>query len=241
MLSSSSLVFYASGAPVLSVTLAWDPSPSAGVSGYRVYQGTSSGNYTTMAEVGSATSISISALLEGTSYYFAITAYDAQGEESAFSNEVFFTPTAASASVMTSLQLSANPGGGMMLTLTGPPGRTQDLLASSDLQTWTVISVVSLGTDGQFNFVDPEAANYPARFYRLRETQPSVQLRRSAAGQVVLSVTGQNTRTYDVLATPDLADWKIIGAVTLDASGTSDFVDGEAANYPTRFYRTQER
>jgi len=128
----------------------------------------------------------------------------------------------------------------MLVTATGPPNRTYDLLASSDLQSWTVISVVSLDASGQFAFTDPDAANYPARFYRVRETQPSVQLQLTAAGQAVVAVNGQNGVTYDVQASSDLASWTVIGTVTLDASGTYSFVDVNAANYPVRFYRTEQ-
>lgn len=223
------------------VTLAWNPSPSGGVSGYRVYLGVSSGDYADSTDVGNTTSITIPDLAAGVSYFFAITAYDQDGQESGFSNEVVFTPTVASAPVLASLQLGANPAGGMLLTVTGPAGRTYDLLASTDLQEWVVIGVASLGTGGDLNFVDPEAANYPSRFYRLRETQPSVQLRLTPDGLMVVSVTGQNGRTYDVQASVDLADWAVIGTVAVGASGAADFVDADAANYPTRFYRTQER
>lgn len=223
------------------VALAWNPSSTADVSGYRVYLGGSSGVYTNVLDAGNATIITLSDLMAGASYFFAITAYDAGGNESDFSNELVVTPAVATHPEIATLKLRTAAAGGMMLTVTGPAGRTYDLLASSDLQDWVVISVVSLNAGGQFDFTDPDAANHPARFYRARETQPSVQLRLAPDSHAIVSVTGQNGRMYDVQASSDLADWTVIGAVTLGESGGLDFVDADAANYPARFYRTRER
>ena len=225
-------------AHALSVTLAWNPSPSGGVSGYYVHAGTSSGFYTNVTDVGNAASMIAPDLTAGVAYYFAITAYDADGNESGFSNELIYTPSVVPVREPATLQLKTTPAGGMRLTLTGPGNRTYDVLASSDLQQWTVIRVLSADNSGRFEFVDPDAANFPARFYRARETQPSVQLRLTPAGQVLLSVIGQNGYTYDVQASSDLATWTILGTVFLDESGAADFVDADAANYPARFYRT---
>ncbi|MBW6509641.1 MAG: hypothetical protein K0A94_08885 [Desulfuromonadales bacterium] len=77
-----------------SVTLAWDPSPSA-VSGYKVYYRVGSDNLsrtgevgTIVVDVGNVLTYSLSALDEAEDYYFAVTAYDASGQESDFSNHV---------------------------------------------------------------------------------------------------------------------------------------------------------
>jgi len=84
------------GATLKSATVAWnqsttnsDGSPLLDLAGYRVYYGTSSGDYTTTVEISdpSATSTVIDNLPVNTTYYFALTAYDNFGNESAFSNE----------------------------------------------------------------------------------------------------------------------------------------------------------
>jgi hypothetical protein len=67
--------------------LAWNASTSANVAGYKLYYGTSSGNYTNNIKVGMVTSYTVSGLAPRT-YYFAVTAYDASGNESGYSNEV---------------------------------------------------------------------------------------------------------------------------------------------------------
>ena len=55
--------------------------------GYRVYWGTSTRTYGTSAQAGASTSYTIGSLQPGRTYYFAVTAYDATGLESAFSAE----------------------------------------------------------------------------------------------------------------------------------------------------------
>jgi hypothetical protein len=71
-----------------SVSLAWNPSPSPTVAGYDVFYGLASGNYTSINNAGTNTSLTVSGMTPGDTYYFAVLAYDAYEEESAFSNEV---------------------------------------------------------------------------------------------------------------------------------------------------------
>lgn len=77
------------GAPsqAASVLLRWDES-TTDADGYKVYYGLSSEYYDVVLDVGNALSVAISGLVDGLTYYFAVTAYDTSGHESAFSNEV---------------------------------------------------------------------------------------------------------------------------------------------------------
>ncbi len=75
------------------ISLSWDaPSTNSNGStlsdllGYKVYYGNSSGDYTKMLVVENASFCEISFLSPGT-WYFSVTAYDSQGNESDFSNE----------------------------------------------------------------------------------------------------------------------------------------------------------
>jgi len=79
--------------PDNSVTLVWDNpdgnsdgSDLNDLAGYKIYYGTSSGNYTQSIDVGNITSAAISNLSSGT-WCFATTAYDTSGNESDYSNE----------------------------------------------------------------------------------------------------------------------------------------------------------
>src|SRR6266508_1971000 len=69
------------------VRLAWDPNPETTLSGYKLYFGTASRDYATVINVSKSTTYTVTGLVSGT-YYFAVTAYDIQGNESGFSNEV---------------------------------------------------------------------------------------------------------------------------------------------------------
>ena len=72
-----------------SVTLAWDASPGTNViANYKIYYGVASGTYTNTASAGTNTTLSISNLVEGKTYYFAATAVDTYGLESDYSTEV---------------------------------------------------------------------------------------------------------------------------------------------------------
>lgn len=68
-------------------SLSWNPSASSGVTGYRLHYGTASRNYSTHLDVGSKFSASVPNLAAGSTYYFAVTAYNSAGE-SGYSNEV---------------------------------------------------------------------------------------------------------------------------------------------------------
>jgi hypothetical protein len=77
-----------------SINLAWAPSADTNIASYNVYYGVASGTYTNMLSAGNATNATISGLTDGVTYYFAATALDASGLESAYSNEVSNTPAA---------------------------------------------------------------------------------------------------------------------------------------------------
>ncbi len=75
--------------------LSWDPpvtnedgTPLTDLMGYKLYYGTSSGVYGTNPDIVDGITYKLSNLEDGIVYYFAVTAYDASGNESNFSNEV---------------------------------------------------------------------------------------------------------------------------------------------------------
>lgn len=85
--------------PVGAVKLAWDPSPDPSVSGYNLYYGAGSRQYTNLLSAGNLTSLSVSNLARGQIYFFAVTAVDAAGLESDFSPEVSYYVYAKPAAV----------------------------------------------------------------------------------------------------------------------------------------------
>jgi hypothetical protein len=88
---------YASG-----VRISWVENSESDVAGYRVYYGTTSHNYQRWVDAGPFTSVEIDDLSSGYIYFFAVTAYNNSGNESAYSREIQATiPT-----------ISKNDGGG---------------------------------------------------------------------------------------------------------------------------------
>lgn len=73
------------------VIMEWDPNSEATLAGYKAYYGTQSRNYTVSRDVGNQTSYVITGLTAGTKYFFAVTAYDVDGYESDYSEEVVCT------------------------------------------------------------------------------------------------------------------------------------------------------
>jgi hypothetical protein len=68
---------------------------------------------------------------------------------------------------------------------------------------------------------------------------PGVELRVTPTRQFILTVTGTIGHTYNVQASQNLSTWRVIGTVTVGASGSSNFTDTNAANLSKRFYRIQ--
>jgi hypothetical protein len=69
-------------------SLTWSPDTSTNLAGYKVYVGTSSGVYSSAVNVGNVTTYAVTNLGIGTTYYFAVSAFNSSGIESGFSNEV---------------------------------------------------------------------------------------------------------------------------------------------------------
>ncbi len=82
--------------------ISWDPpttnadgSTLTDLAGYKLYYGTSTGNYSTVITVGNVTTYTVLGLNDNITYYFATTAYDFSGNESTFSNKVSQTISAS--------------------------------------------------------------------------------------------------------------------------------------------------
>jgi hypothetical protein len=69
------------------ISLAWSPGDETAL-GYKLYYGSSSQNYAQSVDVGNNSSHTVENLKQGQTYYFAVTAYDAEGNESTYSNEI---------------------------------------------------------------------------------------------------------------------------------------------------------
>jgi fibronectin type 3 domain-containing protein len=88
LLTSLSILIYTTFSYAAQVTLEWNANTEQDLSGYIIYQGTSSKDYDASMDVAKWTSATISKLEDNETYYFAVTAYDTEGNESGYSNEV---------------------------------------------------------------------------------------------------------------------------------------------------------
>jgi hypothetical protein len=158
-----------------SVTLNWQPSDADGVVGYNVYYGTESGVYPHKITLGDVGAAPISGLQEGVTYYFVVTAYDADGGESDPSNEAIYTVPLSSSSGpvlnMRTIQAAAFPLA-FTITTTGAAPPSWALEASPDLRTW---HTVSLGTNSSPN-ITVLVTTSQSQFFRLNSSTPGVAL-----------------------------------------------------------------
>lgn len=230
------------------MTLAWDPSPSSGISEYRLYVGPASRTYTNCIAVGNLTTTRVTNLVGGATYFFAVTACDANKAESDFSNEISHTvplppnngpaqPPATNAPWVT-LQIQNVFGGPVILCGTGQAGQTLQVLCSEDWKVWTVIGTVTVNGNGEFSFTDPAGTSRPSRFYRFQAVMPpKVQINAPVREAVILNGTGQSGQSYSVLSSQDLKTWAVVGTVTASATGSIVFTDTFARSQPGCFYR----
>ena len=94
------------------VTLEWDQNSEPDISGYKVYYSVESRNYTTTIDVGNFTSCVISDLDPERTYFFAATAYNTDGYESDFSNEVSYSASSSSPTPTTPSPTTPTPSTG---------------------------------------------------------------------------------------------------------------------------------
>lgn len=71
-----------------SVKLVWDKSSSPKVTGYKIMFGARPGDYTDTVNVGNEGTVTLTNLKKGTRYYIVAVALDAEGNQSAPSNEI---------------------------------------------------------------------------------------------------------------------------------------------------------
>lgn len=126
------------------VSLAWDPSPGPDIVGYKIHFGKVSRAQTESVDVGNATSYTLMGLPEGTTYYFAATAYDLYGRESVFSNEVSTTiASACTYAVAPANQSFTASGGSGTVTVTATAGCSW---TASEAASWVTVTSGASGT-----------------------------------------------------------------------------------------------
>ena len=150
------------------VTFGWTANTDP-VAGYKIHYGPASRAYNQIFDARNATSGTVSNLLAGNRYYFALTAYNSQGLESDYSAELtYFVPTNTGPSGPFRLTIGLTPSRQRVLTLTGPTNRNYSIETGTNLTTWVNLGTVSVGTSGSASLVDTNPPVQTRRYYRAR-------------------------------------------------------------------------
>jgi Fibronectin type III domain len=145
-----------------SVRLTWNPSTDPSVAGYKIYYGVASRAYTDAIPVGNTTNVTISNLVDGTTYYFAATAYNALGQESPFSNEAVYTIPLTPTNYPPSLVSPSYSNGRCSFTVSGVPGYQYVVEMSTNLVNWIPVATNTV----PFTFVVTNTSQFHQQFYR---------------------------------------------------------------------------
>ena len=144
--------------------LAWDATTTNLIGGYVVYYGSESGIYNGRVDVGTNTVFALTNVVDCSTNYFVITAYDQYGNESEPSNEfvyvapgnIFIVPPAVA-------------GQPFAVLFAVCLGKSYQVQMSSDMVNWSILCITGIsGYTGWVRFVDETSPSYSQRFYRLQ-------------------------------------------------------------------------
>jgi hypothetical protein len=213
------LLLLASPAAAGTISLAWDAVP--GATGYRVYYGTASGQYT--SSITSATaSATVSGLQDCAAYFVAVKAYNGAGESPQFSNELtgWSRPVVTSATPATAVQgdqivmdiVGSNFQSGALVDL----GNPHVVLSSVTVLSCTHVQLLAT--------VEPTAQNVrPAQVGKLDVTVANPG-----------DVFGMRSQGFEVLINPARFD------VNRSDAATTDRIDGKDTIYLSRHFGLSE-
>ncbi|RYD66772.1 MAG: hypothetical protein EOP83_04225 [Verrucomicrobiaceae bacterium] len=136
-----------------SVSVAWNPNSESDVTGYKVYWGRTSRIYDQVLNAGTNPQAVLPNLASGQPYYCAVTAYNAQGQESSFSTEIavmYGTPSGNTDNSRRLVMLEAESG------VLGSPMA----IFSGASESWVDSSIFSQLGWAQLNFTAPVTGDY---------------------------------------------------------------------------------
>ena len=116
MLSFCGFVELASlGQTSSSAVLAWNGDSSPNVARYNLYSGGASQSYTNVVSVGNVTNATVSGLVQGATYFFAVTAINSAGLESTPSPEISYAVPLTNSTPVPAVVLTAPTNGSSYL------------------------------------------------------------------------------------------------------------------------------
>jgi chitodextrinase len=237
------------------VTLAWDPSPALDVIGYQVKYGSATAQYTSTIDAGDVTTITVSNLAAGGTYYFAVTAYNMDGRESAPSNEVVFAappnqpPLVALTSPVNDSVFAPSSGVTLSATASDADGSITrvEFYAGATLLGATTAKPYSLAwtpaESGFYRFTAKAFDNGGASAESAVVTATVVGSRpviadpgRLQTGEFKFKVLGPANRNYTVHVSDDLITWTVLKTVAATGN-TFEISDPTATTARRRFYK----
>jgi hypothetical protein len=144
-----------------SASLAWNAGTNT--SGYILYAGNTATNYSTQINVGTNTTVTLTGLKEGTTNYFAVSAYNSANVTGNLSAPISYI-------VPGLLIMTPSVGGTNLPPLTFPTavGHWYAIQASTNLTMWTnVFQTATATTNVWASYQDPQGSSFSQRFYRL--------------------------------------------------------------------------
>jgi hypothetical protein len=160
------------------VNLAWNGSPGPSVTGYDIYYGQASGAYTSIVNAGANLTGTVTGLTPGLTYYFAVAAYDAKGDQSRFSSEI--TSRLPAAPSITVQPLTQTAIAGLPVTLTVSAAGDAPL----SFQWMNGLAPIPGATAASLNW--PQVASSNAGNYSLSVSNPSGSVTSSVATLTVI-------------------------------------------------------
>ena len=156
-------------------SLVWNANPESDVVGYKVYLGTESKNYTSVTEVVGSTKMRLPSVSLGTTFYLAVSAYNAKGEESPRSAELKVIADVPAPAADTSVSFNA-PGQGQLQwrypKADVPMADKFTIYSSEDLKAWKSAGTVDASAPSSSDanwlyFKFPYAADKGRLFFKV--------------------------------------------------------------------------
>ncbi len=163
--------------PVLN--LVWSASPDTNVAGYLLAWGYARGGEVNQLDVQNVTAVSLAGFGTNTTYYFTVSAYAANGLDSAASNELSYSvpgsstnsanspPTNQVTLALTLVQSASGPTGGMVLSWNTVVGQSYQVQYKTNLGqgSWNNLGGPVVSTNG--TMVVSDTGGDPQRYYRV--------------------------------------------------------------------------
>ena len=196
-----------------------DGTSATNLAGYKVHIGSATRSYQQKIDVGNSTSYTAGGLLDGSTYYFAVTAYDTFGVESAYSNEA----TKSFGTLPVTYSISATAGAGGTITAISNPKIN---VAASGTTTITSVTVSGGATQA---FAIAAAAGYTVADVKVDGTSVG-----PVASYTFSNVTANHTIAVTFKTVP-VASYSITATAyangSISPAGTTSVASGSSKTY----------